>query len=144
MAEYKGKTVELNASPAVVYSRLSDFSNLGERLNELPADIRAQVGDVKFTADSIVISAAPAGEITLSITERTEPSRIVMSAVNSPVPLAMSINIAPADAPGTSEVTPVIDVEVPAMLKPFVGPKMKEAADRFGDMLRNLFLSSGS
>ena len=124
MADFKGKTVELPASPAAVYARLSNFSNLSERLDSLPAELRNKIGDVRFTPDSIIIKAAPAGEITLSITERTEPSRIVMSALNSPVPLALSINIAQADSPEKSVVTPVAEVDVPPMLKPLVGPKM--------------------
>ena len=139
MAEFKGKTVELPASPAAVFARLSDFSNLGERLDSLPPDLRNKIGDVRFTPDSIIINAAPAGEMTLAITERVEPSRIVMSAKNSPVPLALSINIAEGPEADKSVVTPMAEVEIPAMLKPFVGPKMQEAADKFGDMLRNLF-----
>lgn len=142
MTEFKGKTVELSASPATVYARLSDFSNLGQRLEELPAELRSQIGDVRFTADSIIINAAPAGEMTLAITERIEPSRIKMSAANSPVPLHMSINIADGPTEGTSTVSPVVEVDIPPMLKPFIGPKMQEAADKFGDMLRNLFNGS--
>ncbi len=139
MAEFKGKTVELPASPAAVFARLSDFSNLGERLESLPAELRNKIGDVRFTPDSIIITAAPAGEMTLAITERTEPSRIVMSAKNSPVPLALSINIEDGPTADKSVVTPIAEVDIPPMLKPFIGPKMQEAADKFGDMLRNLY-----
>lgn len=139
MAEFKGKAVELPAAPSTVYARLSDFSNLGARLDEIPAGYRKQIGDVRFTADSIIINAAPAGEMTLTISERVEPSRIVMSAANSPVPLALSINIAEGSDADKSVVTPIAEVDIPPMLKPFVGPKMQEAADKFGEMLRNLF-----
>lgn len=139
MTQFKGKTVELAAAPLTVYERLSDFSALSEKLDALPADLRAKIGDVKFTHDSIVINAAPAGEMTLNITERNAPSRIVMSAANSPVPLSLSINIAPCAEEGKSQVTPIAEVDIPPMLKPFVGPKLQEAADRFGDMLRDLF-----
>ena len=141
MADFKGKPVELNAAPEVVFARLSDFSNLNEKLEELPAEMREAIGEVRFTPDSIIINAAPAGEMTLAITERIEPSRIVLSAVGSPVPLAMTIYIAPGQA-GGSVVSPVAEVQIPPMLKPFVGPKMQEAADKFGDMLRTLFNSS--
>lgn len=137
MAEFKGKSVELPAAPADVYARLSDFSNLGEQLDKIPAEYRAKIGDVKFTADSIVINAAPAGEITLAITERVPSERVVLAAQSSPVPLSMVIEI--ATAAGGSVVTPVANVDIPPMLKPFVGPKMQEAADRFGDMLKTLF-----
>lgn len=143
MASFSGKTVELPAAPAAVYERLSDFSRLDEQLDKVPADLRAKMGDVKFTRDSIVINApAPAGEITMRITERIEPSKVVLSAASSPVPLQLVINIAPGAEADKSVVTPVAEVEIPAMLKPFVGPKMQEAADRFGDLLRTIFTGS--
>ncbi len=139
MATFTGKSVELNASPADVYARLSNISALGERLEQIPEEYRAKIGDVKFTDDAIIINAAPAGEITLAVTERVEPEKIVLSALNSPVPLAMVVNIAAGEAEGTSRVNAAADVEIPAMLKPLVGPKLQEAADKFGDMLGNLF-----
>lgn len=139
MATFNGKSVELCASPAEVYARLSDLGALGSRLEQIPEEYRAKIGDVRFTSDSIVINAAPAGEITLAITERREPEKIVLSAVNSPIPLAMSVNIAPGAADGTSCVNAAAEVEIPAMLKPLVGPKLQEAADKFGEMLGNLF-----
>ena len=43
MADFKGKPVELNAAPEVVFARLSDFSNLNEKLEELPAEMREAV-----------------------------------------------------------------------------------------------------
>ena len=139
MATFTGKSVELNASPAEVYARLSDLSALGSRLDQIPEEYRAKMGDVKFTADSIIINAAPAGEITLAITERREPEKIVLSAVNSPLPLSMAVNIAPGLSEGRSSVSAAAEVEIPAMLKPLVGPKLQEAADKFGEMLGNLF-----
>ena len=49
-----------------------------------------------------------------------------------------NLTVALAEAGTGTDVTPTIDVEVPAMLKPFVGPKMQQAADQFGAMLTNL------
>ncbi len=49
----------------------------------------------------------------------------------------MSVNFT-ATAPDTTDVTTVIDVEIPAMLRPFVGPKLQQAADKFGEMISNL------
>ena len=34
-----------------------------------------------------------------------------------------------------------IDVDIPVMLKPLVGGKMQEAADKFSEMLSTLFAS---
>ena len=49
----------------------------------------------------------------------------------------MSVNFAEV-SPEATDVTTVIDVEIPAMLRPFVGPKLQQAADKFGEMISNL------
>lgn len=138
MAKYCGKTAVIARPIDEVYSRMADFSLYQAKLDAIPEEMRAKIGDVKFTPDTIVISADPVGDITLKAVERIAPERVVLEAQNSPVPLSMIITLAPADNDKTS-VSPLIEVEIPAMLKPFVGPKMQEAADRFGEMLTNLF-----
>ncbi len=137
MAIYTGQTATVNAPVEKVYERMADFSSYEEQLNSLPADIRAKIGDVSFSADAITIQAQPVGEIKLQVVERVAPERVVMSAENSPVPMHLTVSLAPT-AEGKTSLTPSIDVEVPAMLKPFVAPKMQQAADQFGTMLANL------
>lgn len=39
----------------------------------------------------------------------------------------------------TSSLTPSIDIELPAMLRPFIGNKLQEAADKFGEVFTSLF-----
>lgn len=121
----------------VVYDRINNLESFGSRLNELPEDVRAKMGDVKFTADSIIINAAPVGDMTLNVSERVPDKRIAFSVANAPVPLSMSINL---DGKGeeSTEVVTSIEVEMPAMLRPMVGPKLQQAADKFGDMIKNI------
>ena len=121
----------------VVYDRINNLESFGSRLNELPEDVRATMGDVKFTADSIIINAAPVGDMTLNVNERVPGKRIAFSVANAPVPLSMSINL---DGKGeeSTEVVTSIEVEMPAMLRPMVGPKLQQAADKFGDMIKNI------
>lgn len=138
MAEYKGKTSVVNAPVDQVYERMSDFSTYGEQIEKLPEEVRAKIGNVSFDKDGITIQADPVGEIRLVVIERVAPERVVLSAENSPVPMHLTIALAPSVDGGT-QVTPAIDVEVPAVLKPFVAPKMQQAADQFGSMLSNLF-----
>ncbi|WP_304467838.1 hypothetical protein, partial [uncultured Muribaculum sp.] len=63
--------------------------------------------------------------------------RVAFTAESAPVPLIMSINL-DAKTPESTEIVTAIDVEIPAMLRPMVGPKLQEAADKFGDMVKNL------
>ncbi|WP_290381547.1 hypothetical protein, partial [uncultured Muribaculum sp.] len=84
-----------------------------------------------------IITAATMGDMVLKITERVADKRVAFTAESAPVPLIMSINL-DAKTPESTEIVTAIDVEIPAMLRPMVGPKLQEAADKFGDMVKNL------
>ena len=137
MSTFAGTPVEIRRPRAEVYQKLSNLGEYQSYIDQLPEEIKAKVGDVKFLADAIVITAAPVGEITLAVTDRREPERMTFSAQNSPVPMTVDINL--TDAGEATMLTPSISVEVPAMLRPFVAPKMEEAAKRLGEMLGNFF-----
>lgn len=134
MATYKGKEVIVTRPAQAVYDKISDIEGYQQRLDELPEEARAKLGDVKFEKDSIRITAAPVGEICFKVVERESPSMVRLEAEQSPVPFAITINLV-AKSPESTAVTPVIDVEIPAMLKPMIGGKLQEAADKFSDLL---------
>ncbi len=138
MAKYSSKPVTIDAPVDEVFAKISNISAFQERLDMVPPEERAKIGDVRFTDDSIIINAAPVGEMKFNVVERTAPSRIVLSAEQSPVPLLLSMNLAPAGDNATDVVSD-IDVEIPAMLKPLIGGKMQEAADKFGELLTTFF-----
>jgi hypothetical protein len=129
MTTYSSKPTEVAMPVSSVYERVSNPAAFQERLDALPEEVRAKLGAVRFTEDSIIITAAPMGDMVLKITERVAES--------APVPLIMSINL-DAKTPESTEIVTAIDVEIPAMLRPMVGPKLQEAADKFGDMVKNL------
>ncbi len=137
MAKYESKTVSVNHSADQLFDRFSDLSYFEKKVQELPEDKRAQLGEVHFAADSISIVTPQVGELKFEVIERNRPDRIVFGSPSAPVPLSMSVNFT-ATAPDTTDVTTVIDVEIPAMLRPFVGPKLQQAADKFGEMISNL------
>lgn len=136
MTSYSSKPVEVNLDAAGVYDRISNIGSYESRLNELPEDVRAKLGDVHFTDNSILIGS-PMGQITLLVTERIPAKRIALTAQNAPVPMVLSVNME-SKSDTVTEVVTSIDVEMPAMLKPLVGPKLQEAADKFGDMVKNI------
>lgn len=141
MTDFSGKAARIDAPATEVYARLGDFSNYQTRLDALPEEQRKMLGDVRFTSDSIIITAQPVGEITLQVAERVAPSLIRLEALGSPVPMFISISISPddADPAGASNVVPMVSVDLPVMLKPLVGPKLQESADKFGELITKLF-----
>ena len=106
-------------------------------MNQLPQEQLSKIGEVRFTEDSIVIKAAAVGEITLKMTERVAPTHVKFAAAGVPVKMETSVNLSPASVDSTNLITE-LDVDVPAMLKPMVGPKMQEAADKMADMIAML------
>lgn len=137
MTTYSSKTIELQMPVQAVYARISDIGGFQSRIDQLPEDVRSKIGSVRFTDDSIIINAAPMGDMVLKVTERIPEKRVAFTAQGAPVPLVMAINLEAAGEDKTNVVTS-IDVEIPAILKPMVGPKLQEAAEKFGDMIRNL------
>ncbi len=140
MAKYQGKPVVVNHPADEVYAKIADLSTFQQRMDSLPPEAREKLGDVSFTSDSIVITAPAVGEMKFNVTERIPGSRLGLSAENSPVPFAIKIDLK-ALSEDTTEVNTLIDVEIPAMLKPLVGGKMQEAADKFSEMFGTLFAS---
>ncbi len=120
----------------VLAEKFSDFRGMQTRLDEMPADERARIGDVAFTQDSIVITTPQVGAITLRATERTA-DRVVMQAEGSPVPMSIIVEMTPVGASET-EVVGKMNVEIPVMLKALVGPALQKAVDQFGEIFAKL------
>lgn len=136
MATYKGKPVVIARPVDALYNRFSDMSALEEAIRNNAGD-SSQMGEVKIDSNSLSIVNPQVGEIKFEITERVEPEKVVFTAVNSPLPIAMSINLKAVDESST-EVSTNIDLEIPAVMRAFVGPKLQKVADKFGEMMSQM------
>lgn len=134
MSKYSSKPQHVSVSAPQAYAKLTDIKALQSKLDELPEDVRSKMGDMKFTDDEIVIGTPQVGNIVLRATERRAPELIRFEAQGSPVPISMSIHIAP-ETDSTATVEAAIELDIPAMLRPLVGGKMQEAASKFGETL---------
>lgn len=135
MAKYKGKSAVIYRPIASVYERFSDLSVLEEVLRDRPD--ASQMAEIKFDDNSLTIVNNQVGEIRFDVTERVEPTKIVFTAANSPLPIVMTINML-AITENSTEVSTEIDVEIPVMLKAFIGPKLQQVADQFGVMMAGM------
>ena len=136
MAKYSSPATIVNRPATELAAKFSDFRQLQAAMDHMPESERAKVGDVEFTEDTITIKTPQVGDIRLRATERT-PERIVMTAESSPVPMSMIVEFKPMGADST-EVTGALDVELPMMLRPLVGPTLQKAADQFGTLFAKL------
>ncbi len=136
MAKYSSKPTVIDRPAAELAAKFADFRVLQTKLDELPAEQRAKVGDVTFTPDTIRINTPQVGEIALKAVERTS-ERVVLAAEKSPVPMKLEITFRPVGEAST-ELQGAIDVELPMMLKPLIGPSLQKAADQFGNLFAQL------
>ncbi len=136
MAKYKAKAVTVGMSAADIASKFEDLTAFQCALDRLPADVAAKVGDVRFEKDALIINTPQLGAITLKVVERSS-SRVALGAVGSPVPLTLGVDLEPKGADST-ELQTAVEVEIPAMLRPLIGSKMQEAADKFGELMGKL------
>ena len=135
MARYSAKKITVPVAADVIASKFSDLTAFQGALEQLPTDVRDKIGGLRFEKDALVIDTPQLGAVTLKVTDRT-PTRIALTAVGSPVPLVMGVDLTPSG--DSTEMATAIDVEIPAMLRPLIGGKMQEAADKFGEMMGNL------
>lgn len=136
MATYKAKPVHIGRSAEYIAGQFSDLTRLQSALDALPETERSKVGDVQFTADSIVMRTAQVGEIRFKVKERT-PLRVAFEAGGLPMPMIIAADIEPK-GDSASEVTASLDIDIPAVLRPMVGGAMQKAVDRFAELIAGL------
>lgn len=136
MAQYRSKAVVVSRPAQYIVDRFADLSSFASALDSMSDDDRKRVGDVRFSKDSITIDTRQVGVVSFNVTERSA-DRVVMSAVGSPVPLSLSVNLSSKDD-CTTEIVTAIDVEIPAMLRPMIGGAMQKAVDQFGELMVKL------
>lgn len=136
MAKYTSRPITVARSQAELMDKFADFSRLQESIDNMPAEARDRIGDVAFTADTIEIKTPQVGTIRLKVVSRT-PEQLVLQTEGSPIPLNLEVDLKPEDATHTT-VTGAIDVEIPMMLRPMIGPTLQKAVDKFGELFATL------
>lgn len=138
MAVYSGKPVAIGRTIDDIYAKVSDLSQYKEMVESLPAEQREKLQGVEFRGDAFKMDAPGVGELVFKIIERTAPTHVGLNAEGCPIPLKLSLDLADVDGAST-RLTPRIEMQIPAMLRPFIGNKIQEAADKFGEVFTSLF-----
>jgi len=138
MSVYSGKPVTLPRKIDDIYAKVSDLGQYRDMVEHLPAEQREKLQGVEFRGEAIKMDAPGVGQLVFKITERTAPTHVGLNAEGSPIPLKLSLDLADVDGTSTS-LTPRVEIQIPAMLRPFIGGKIQEAADKFGEIFTSLF-----
>lgn len=137
MSTYTSTPAVVNRPAIDIFNHFADLTLFESRLESLPDEARAKLNGVIFQKDAIIVQTPQIGELRFEVIERIEHQKIIFGSPSSPVPLKMEVLLKEL-TPDSTEVQTQIDVEIPMMLRPFVGPKMQEAANKFGEMITNL------
>lgn len=134
MANFKSDIVDIKSDIHIVFSKLSNPETLQAVADKLPSEAKQKIENISFSQNAISVKANPVGEIKLEITERKEPVLIVFSAVTSPIPFKVLINLED-NGDNTTKAFADIDVELNPFIKPMVQGPLTEAAKKFGELL---------
>lgn len=138
MSKYSGKPYRVNKPRTLLFQGLSNLSQIRDRIDTMPADLQQRLGTVNFPDNETLAFTAPGvGEMKFRIVERTEPEAIRFLADTGVVPIYVTIGLAEA-GPEATDVSATIEAEIPMMLRPLIGGKLQEAADKFGEMFGQL------
>lgn len=138
MTKYSGKPAIVAQPQQQIFDKVSNLSSFQERLDSMPQEVKDRLGDVKFTDEKIIINAPAVGQLVFAVTEKVAPEMLKLSAENSPVPFFITLHFEP-ETEASTKVNSDLEVEIPMMLRPMVGGKLQEAADKFSEMFTTLF-----
>lgn len=134
MSTYTAKPFSVDRSAETIAAKFDDLTALRPMLDKLSEEDRAKIGDLQLTPDTISVTAGPVGQVTFRVSERT-PKRVALRAEGSPVPLVLGVDLNPT-GPDSTEVKCGIDVDLPMMLRPMVGPQLQKAVGMLSDVIK--------
>jgi hypothetical protein len=131
MTKFESSIKQIQAPQQRVYDMLSDLNNLERVKDRLPED---KIKDMTFDRDSVSVSVAPVGSVTLRVVNREEPKTIKFETEQSPIPFNLWIQLVAMDEQNCK-----MKLTIKAELNPFIkgviqGP-LQEGLERIADAL---------
>ncbi|MGL4333294.1 MAG: SRPBCC family protein [Bacteroidales bacterium] len=134
METYVSEVKTIYASSEAIFNKLSDLSNLEKVKDRIPQD---KIQDLQFDRDTCSFSISPVGKVEISIIEREEFKTIKFGSTQSPMAFNLWIQLVEvSDTDTRMRVT--LKADIPFLLKPMVGSKLKDGINRIADALAML------
>ena len=131
MSKFESSIKQIPYPQQSVYNMLSDLTNIERVKNKVPED---KLKDMTFDKDSIAISVAPVGQVSMRIIEREEPKTIKFASDNSPMSFNFWIQILPISET-ESKLKLTIDADIPFFAKSMVSGPLQEGIEKIADAL---------
>lgn len=117
-----------------VYRNISDLNNLERIRDRVPAD---KIDDFSFDSDTVTVSMAPVGKVTLRIVDREEPKCVKFESVQSPVPFNLWIQVLPVDAE-SSKMKVTLKADIPFVLRAMVSGPLQDGVEKIADAMAQI------
>ena len=131
MAQFESSIKQIPYPQQQVYNMLSDLQNIERIKAKVPED---KLQNLQFDSDSISISVAPVGAVSMRIIEREEPKTIKFESENSPMPFNFWIQLLPT-SDTESKMRLTIKADIPIFLKGMVTKPLQEGIEKIADAL---------
>lgn len=130
MAEYKSKTVIVQAPAMHIFNRLTDLRGLVAALpQEKQKDIILEGDTLRATAAGFAIAVA--------ITEKIPFSRITYADVQAPFHFTVNVCLDSCEIITQTSLCIIVNAELNFMMKTLLGGKIKEGLDSIVDVIAN-------
>ncbi|MBR6121575.1 MAG: SRPBCC family protein [Prevotella sp.] len=131
MTKFESSIKQVPYPQEAVYRNISDLRNLEKVRDRVPED---KLQDFTFDEDTVSVSVAPVGQITLRIIEREEPKCVKFETTQSPMPFNLWIQVLPVTAE-TSKMKVTVKADIPFMLKGMVSGPLQDGVEKIADAL---------
>jgi len=134
MTEFTSDIKTIPYKDEVIFSMLSDMSNLERIKDRIPED---KVKEFTFDQDSCSFEVSPVGKIEFKIIDRDPHKTIKFETINSPVPLNLWIQLKQAEDQIT-KMKMTIRADLNPFLKPMVSKPLQDALNKISDVIATL------
>ena len=143
MTKFESSIKQIPHSQQSVSRMLNDLNNVQRLKDRFPegstgnADmdkVKDKLQSLSFDHDSLSVSVAPVGQISMRIIERDEPKTIKFESDNSPLSFNFWIQILPVTET-SSKMKLTIDADIPFFAKGMVSKPLQEGIEKIADAL---------
>lgn len=131
MTEYTSQIKRIDKPAELVFSRLSDLSNLNAYKDKIPNQM---VSLEEADTDSCTLKLNPMGQLELRIVERDPYKTIKIQTDRSPVPFTLWIQLVEKE-PGSCYLRLTIHAELNMFIKKMIGKKLEDGIEKLAELL---------
>lgn len=134
MTEYTSDIKTIPYNDELIFTMLSDMSNLERIKDKIPED---QVKQFTFDRDHCSFEINPVGKIEFQIIDREPNKTIKFETTNSPVPINLWIQLKQTEEKIT-KLKMTLRADLNPFLKPMVSKPLQDALDKISDVIATL------